>query len=624
MKMVAVPLNELLSLCYRLLHSYPLSTLLFTLLTKLILFPVSLWTQRNSIRMVELTPELNRLKVKYYGDKDTIAEETQALYKREGYHPLASTVPMIIQLVLLFGVIGAVRELLTGTDSALSVLPSEMGGITLLMPVAAGLSALVLGLAQNKLNPLQREQTKASQWMTNGLSIAISLFLGAFVPLGVGIYWICSNLFTIVQQLVLNTVMPPKKYVDYAALEESKKELAELEGLSSNISKEDKRREKEDYKRFFSVANKHLVFYSEKSGFYKYFQDVIEWLLTHSNVTIHYVTSDPKDQIFEIAKSQPHIRPYYIGENRLITLFMKMDADIVVMTVPDLENFHLKRSYVRKDIEYIYVFHAMVSTHMIYRKGSFDHYDTIFCVGPHHTREIREMEKLCSLPSKTLVEFGYPLLDHLMEEHKREEKKEDLPRILIAPSHHEGNIMDSCLEDILKSVQGKGWRVVVRPHPQYIRRNPGRIAALQEKYGDRTDVVFETDFSGSESIYLSDVMITDWSGISMEYSFVTHKPCVFINTPMKVLNEEYTKYESIPALIDIRNKIGVSLDVEETAGIADVIADMLSGQLLPEEEVAAITQQYVYHLGESSRVGGQYILERLRARQSKNRKGAEA
>lgn len=610
------PLTLLLDFCYGLAGGYIVSIVLFTLLTKIILFPVSLWTQRNSIRMVELTPELNRLKIKYYGDKDTIAEETQALYKREGYHPLASTIPMFIQLALLIGVIGAVRQLLEGTDSVLSATPTQAVGVTLLVPLAAGLAALALGLAQNRLNPLQREQAPASQWATNGFSIAISLALGAFVPVGVGIYWIASNLFTIVQQVILNIVMPPKKYVDYEALAKSKRELVEIEGLSVGVSKEDKLREKADYKRFFSVANRHLVFYSEKSGFYKYFQAVIEYLLSHSNVIIHYITSDPHDQIFRIAETQSRIRPYYIGEKRLITLMMKMDADMVVMTVPDLENYHIKRSYVRKDIEYIYLFHAMVSTHMIYRKASFDHYDTVFCVGPHHDREIRETEQLCGLPPKKLVAFGYPLLDDLLLQHSSHEKKQGIPRVLIAPSHHDGNIMDSCLNEILAEVLDKGWQVVVRPHPQYVRRNPGRISALQTRYAQRKNIVFETDFASNESLYASDVMITDWSGISMEYSFVTHRPCIFINTPMKVLNPDYTQYKSVPVQIELRDKIGVSLEPSNVSGIAAVVQDMLSGRLLPEDEVAAIARQYVYNIGSSGRVGGQYIIDALRNRQS--------
>ena len=127
-----------------------------------------------------------------------------------------------------------------------------------ILPLAAGGSALLLGLAQNQFNPLQREQARASQWATNGVSIGISLLLGAFVPVGVGVYWIASNLLTIGQQLVLNAVMPARNYVDYEALEQSKQELAGIDSLSSRVSKEDRQREKADYKRFFSIANKHL------------------------------------------------------------------------------------------------------------------------------------------------------------------------------------------------------------------------------------------------------------------------------------------------------------------------------------------------------------------------------
>lgn len=613
--MIGLPLTVLLRACCKLLESYSPAIVLFTLLTKIILFPVSLWTNRNSLRMVSLMPELNRLKVKYYGDKDAVAEETQALYKRERYHPLASTIPMFIQLALLIGVIGAVRQLLEGTESKLSAYPAQTGGMTLLVPLAAGAAALALGLAQNHLNPLQREQGKASQWMTNGLSIGISLALGAFVPMGVGIYWIASNLLTIVQQLALNVVMPPKKYIDYEDLEKSRQELAGMDSLSSNVSKADKLREKEDYKRFFSIANKHLVFYSEKSGYYRNYRPVIEQLLERSNLAIHYITSDPKDAVFELAQKQPRIKPYYIGEKKLITLMMKMDADIVVMTMPDLESFHIKRSYVRKDVEYIYLFHAMVSTHMIYRKGAFDHYDTIFCVGPHHVREIRETERLYSLPEKKLVDLGYPLLDDLLEQYGSRQKRKDRPRLLIAPSHHEGNIMDSCLEDILAALLEKDWQVIVRPHPQYVRRNPGRVEELKQRYSGRGNLLFETDFTTNESQYTSDILITDWSGISMEYSFVTHHPCIFINTPMKVLNPEYTQYQAVPALLEVRDKIGVTFAPENVAGIASAAERMLNGALLPGEEIAGIKGQYVYHTGESGAIGAKYIINALKEKQ---------
>lgn len=239
-------------------------------------------------------------------------------FTKSRYNAFASIIPTFIQILILIGLIRIVNESLAGTS--LSLVPSVKKGMTLLMPLAAGVSAYILSIVQDRINPLQREQSRASQISTMMVSVGISLFLGAFVPIGVGLYWICSNLFTILQQLFLNAIIPPKKYIDYEKLQKSKKALEELNKVGRPngrklFSKDpNRRREKADYKRFFSIANKHLVFYSEKSGFYKYYESVINELLRRSNIIIHYITSDPDDQIFELAKEQPRIKPYYIGE----------------------------------------------------------------------------------------------------------------------------------------------------------------------------------------------------------------------------------------------------------------------------------------------------------------------
>ena len=611
---IAIPLNALMRLCYRWTGSYVIAIVLFTLLTKVILFPVAMWTNRNGLKMASTMPALNRIKVKYYGDKDAIAEETQKIYKEAGYHPLLGTIPLFIQFVLLLGVIGAVRALLQGTVSILSAIPSERGGLSLLMPLAAGLSALLLGLAQNRLNPLQREQTRASQWGTNGMSIAISLFLGAFVPLGVGLYWICSNLFTIVQQFALNKLMPPEKYVDYAALAESKKELAELDSLKRKVSPEDKRREKEDYKRFFSVDNKHLVFYSEKSGFYKYFQAVIEYLLAHSNVIIHYITSDPKDQIFGIAEKNPQIRPYYISENRLITLMMKMDAKIVVMTMPDLENFHIKRSYVRKDVEYIYMYHGIGSMNLLLRKGALSHYDTFFCVGQHQIDELTREEQLYDIPERKKIRCGYGLMDQVISAYEKMPKSNNKkPQILIAPSWQKDNIMDCCLDKLLESLLSKPYRIVLRPHPEYCKRYPKKIAAVKQKYklSEGPDFIIQDDFSSNTTVFESDIVITDWSTICYEFSFATKKPTLFIDTPMKIMNPEYQRLGIVPLDIEIRNMIGKSISPEEAGNVAEAIEALLQNEEQYREKIEVTMKKALFSVGESGKTGGQYILSVL-------------
>ncbi len=618
MDYITIPLNALMALCYSWTGSYLLAIIVFTLLTKVILFPVSCWMQRESIKMVQLTPDLNALKIKYYGDKDTIAEETQKLYKEKKYHPIASTIPMVIQLVLLMGVIAAVKAMLGGdTTSIYAQIPSQLGGASLLMPVAAGVAAWMLGIGQNKLNPLQKEQSKREQWMTNGLSILISLSLGAFVTVGVCAYWIASNLFSILNQAALNLVIRPAKYIDYDALHKSQKELGSINAMSSGVSKEDKKREKADYKRFFSVANKHLVFYSESSGFYKYYRHLINCLLSHSNLVIHYVTSDPNDQIFEVAKSQPRIRPYYIGEKKLITLFMKMDADIVVMTTPDLDNFYLKRSYVRKDIEYIYIEHFPGSTNLVTTKGAYDHYDTIFCTGPHMKAELREAERMYGLPAKNLVEHGYDFMDDLLDAYKDAGTvQNDPPKILIAPSWQKDNILDSCLDALIEQLMKVRCTVTVRPHPEYVKRFGAALSAIMEKYKGCYPgrLSFETDFSSSKSIYSSDVVVTDWSGTGMEFSYCTKRPTLFIDTPMKVLNPEYTRYKNQPIDITSRNVIGVSVSPTELENIPVVVEGMLSQRALWAERIQTFMDGHLYNVGKAGQVGGAYIIRSLMKR----------
>ncbi len=619
---ISVPLGALLRICYDVFGDYAIAIIVFTLLTKVILFPVSMWVQKNGISMVKLTPEINRLKIKYYGDKDTIADETQALYKKEHYHPLASTIPMFVQLIMLIGVIGAVKNIMGGADTTLTNIPIEVGGLSYLMPIGAGLAALALGLAQNKLNPLQREQSKTEQWMTNGFSIAISLFLGAFVSLGVGIYWISSNLFSILQQVLLNIVIKPNKYIDYEDLAASKKELAEISDIGSKASPEDKKREKADYKKFFSIANKHLVFYSEKSGFYKYFKDVIEYLVEKSNVIIHYVTNDPNDQIFNIAQQQPRIRPYYIGGNKLITLLMKMDADIVVMTCPDLNNYHLKRSYVRKDIEYIYMFHYPLSTHMVLQNAALNHYDTIFCVGEFQFDEIRAAEKIYNLPEKKLIAAGYGQLEQLNNSYQKMEKvQRKQKKILIAPSWQTDNILDSCIDNILDELLGRGYEVVVRPHPEYVKRYKPRMDSIVSRYAGREadGLKFELDFTSNNSIFDSDVLISDWSGTAYEFSFVTLKPAVFIDTTPKINNPEYTKLGIEPLEFSLRDKVGIRVNPNEMTGLADKIDSLMANENQYAEKILALREKYISNFGKSGEVGARYILTQLKNKQNERK-----
>lgn len=635
MEALATALSFIMQPCYDLTGSWWIAILLFTIIVKIILMPMALWCQKNAIVMVQLMPDLNRLKIKYFGDSETIGEKQNELYKEKHYHPMLSLVPLAVQIVILFGLVDVIHSITDhgapGTEF-LGMVPVEDGGISWVMPLLAGLSAIIMGFAQNRINPLQREQSRMEKNTTNGLSIALSFVLGIFVAAGMAFYWICSNLTSIAVQALCNAIIKPKKYIDYEDLNTTRDELEALNSLSKKTTKWYQRdplakREKRDYKRFFKTVDKHIVFYSERSGFYKYFEGAIQWLLAHSDVRIHYVTNDPNDQIFALAQQQPRIFPYYIGEKKAITLLMKMDADIVVATLEDFDNFYLKRSYVRDDITYVFMFHHATSTHLTPHVNAFDHYDVIMCAGPHQVQEIRRTEELKGLPPKELVEYGYDLMDKEIAAYSAmEHPPKGRPVVLIAPSWQEDNMLDLCIDEMLEQVIGRGYRIIVRPHPEYIKRYGARWEALQQRFASvpSDELYFESDFSSSDSIFAADVMVTDWSSISCEFSFTTLKPTLFIDTPMKVGNPDWEEWGIEPTDLSLRNEIGISLKPEEIQLFGETVDGMIASPERWRAQIEDVRRHFLFNLGTSAEVAGEFLLSKILQKQQEKLASAPA
>lgn len=608
--------------CFLICRNYWIAILIFTFLTKVILLPLSIWVQKNSIKTVRMQPEMNHIKAAYWGNQELISEEQYKLFKREKYSPFVDLIPLFVQLALLMGVVEAVKR---GTD--LTTVPVQALGVTLLVPVIAALSAFVMCYVQNKINVLQSEQGALNQYGTMIFSVGLSLYLGFFVSIGVGAYWICSNLLSVLQLVLLNIWINPKNYIDYEALEESKKELQKAREFMSPKAKAERKspyrkKEKEDYKRFLKGGRKRIVFYSEKNGFYKYYKNIIEEIIRRTNIVIHYITSDPLDEVFAMESDQ--FKPYYIGENRLIVLMMKLETDLCVMTTPDLENFQLKRSYIKKDIEYIYVPHDVNSSNLTFHKDALDHFDTIFTSGIRNKEEIQEREEKYALPKKKLVEWGSSVIDNMtgayarmVAESNADENKppEDYASagkktILIAPSWQKDNILDSCIEPMLDALKDSEYRIIVRPHPQYVRHFEPRLDALRQKY-EPYGIEVQKDFSSNKTVYMADLLVTDWSSIAFEYAFSTLKPVLFIDTPMKVVNPDFQELSVIPIDIELRNKVGVSLKPEQIAEIGAAADKLLREEQFSKEAMEEMRDYYIYNIGNSGRVGAKYIIDRL-------------
>ncbi len=373
-----------------------------------------------------------------------------------------------------------------------------------------------------------------------------------------------------------------------------------------------------DFYRFFwqlPLQRKELVIYSENGNYNPAFEGIIHQLTLVYQQPLSYITSRRDDHLF-LCKN-PAITSFYF--DKLLPFFMLfVNCKVFLMTLTDLQQFHLKRSL--NPVHYVYVFHALVSTHMVYRFGAFDHYDSLLCVGPHHLEEIRKDEQLRNLPAKKLVEAGYYRLERIYRAYQerkaassRQQAVSNKKTILIAPSWGKQHILESCGEPLIEILLKSGYEVIVRPHPETVKRSPELLTALEKKFSSQQNFVLERSVATDDSLLQADLLISDCSGIMLEYAFGTERPVLSIAVPPKVKNEKFNHLGLEPLELQLRKQFGKVISPEEIKNVPGIVAELIAQQGSYLEHIQKLREQWVFHFGKSSEVGAEYVWSLLRA-----------
>ena len=338
-------------------------------------------------------------------------------------------------------------------------------------------------------------------------------------------------------------------------------------------------KEREELEKFnkLDLNERSIVFYSEDISSFVHFEQIIHELTEKMECQICYVTSAKDDPILN--SQNKRIKAFYIGLGAIRTkFFMELKAEVLVMTMPSLETYFIKRSRVYP-VHYVYVFHSIVSSHTIYRKGAFDYFNSIFCVGPHHIEEINATESVYNLNHKNLVAYGYGLLDKLQKSKSLKNQevytKDDKKKILVAPSWGKKGLLETKGLELVKILLDANYHVSVRPHPMTIRKQPKIIKKIESEFKDNTNFEMETDVSSFESLYSAYGLISDWSGIAMEYAFVCELPVIYIDGLQKINNTSYDKISCKPLEVSIRNLIGKVISPNELKSLPKIIVPVI-------------------------------------------------
>ena len=365
-----------------------------------------------------------------------------------------------------------------------------------------------------------------------------------------------------------------------------------------------------EVKRFKKLDQKDrsIVFYLENEYYFIYFQPIVEKLTQKYDMKICYITSSKTDPM--LTCKDKNILPFYIGDGiARSNFFINLKAAILVMTMPDLETFHIKRSKVYP-VHYVYIFHSLNSTQRAYTNTAFDNFDTIFCTGNYQIIEIQERERKFNLGEKKLIKHGYGRLDTLINEVLNtniRKNASDKKVVLIAPSWGDYGLIETKGQEIVSTLLDSGFDVILRPHPMTIKKSNKIIQKIEKEFKDNLNFKLETDIRNTESWFLCDCMISDLSGAAIEYSFTFEKPILYVVTPEKIVQDKQIDLVSLEE--KIRPQIGEVISLSQLSLIPSKINQLLLSENKFKEKIQKIREETVFNIGNSAEQGAKYLLE---------------
>jgi YidC/Oxa1 family membrane protein insertase len=362
------------------------------------------------------------------------------------------------------------------------------------------------------------------------------------------------------------------------------------------------------YRRFQKLppADRRIVFYSETHQDWHHLQPLIDFLIGELGRTVCHVTSEPTAPL-PGAPDAGHA--FRIRAGALCTWFFQtLKADVMVLTMLDLNNFHLKRSL--HPVHYAYVFHSMGSTHMVDHASSYDHYDSLLCVGPHHVAEIRRREALQRLPQKHLFEHGYPRLERLVAlaaEGRPAGAPPARTTALLAPTWGDQSILHVCGEPLIAALLGAGIGVILRPHYQTTRLAPQVVDRLVARFGTTPGFRYVARMEESASLFESDLLICDWSAMAIEYALGFGKPVLFVDVPPRVRNPAWAELGLEPMEMRIRRELGSVVPLDRVAEAPRYVAELLRDRDDLRKRNAARRDEWVFNFGRSVEAGAREL-----------------
>lgn len=214
-----------MKISYKLIPNYGVAIILLTLFVKIITFPLTKKASEGTIRMQALSPKIKEIQTKYKDNPNKMNVEMAELYKKEGYNPMAGCLPMLIQIPIFFAMYNLFNNhfdlrgamFIPGWIPDLSIGESVWNFSPFKIPFLGWSDLRVLPflyvgsqLLYGMVTQTPDQQGNAQMKMMLYLMPIMFFFMLYDVPSGLLLYWIMSNVLTMIQQMGINKYLKGK------------------------------------------------------------------------------------------------------------------------------------------------------------------------------------------------------------------------------------------------------------------------------------------------------------------------------------------------------------------------------------------------------------------------------
>ena len=215
---IARPMGWLLSFLYDFIQNYGITLLVFTLIVKVLLYPLYAKQVKSSVKMSELQPKMKEIQKKYAGDKQMMNMKMMEFYKEEKFNPASGCLPALIQMPIIFGLFALLRtpmmfikgdEMLIATHESFLWITDLSQPDPWILPVAAAVTTFI-SFTQTQsqqgnmadVNPMMGSMMKMMKYFFP----LMILVMGRSFPAGLTIYWFFGQAVQILFNIHLNRV----------------------------------------------------------------------------------------------------------------------------------------------------------------------------------------------------------------------------------------------------------------------------------------------------------------------------------------------------------------------------------------------------------------------------------